>query len=118
MKKKLAMSLATVMLLLSACGGPASREGSSGQTNVSDPSAVPTPPTGGNTIQFAPSATIEETVLVDESDVKITATDLSYTKRAVEVNLSIENNTNKNLSFQGGMRNYYCSSINGYMVDG
>ena len=65
MKKKLAMSLATVMLLLSACGGPASGEGSSssGQTNASDHSAVPTPPTGGNTIQFAPSATIEETVL-------------------------------------------------------
>ena len=120
MKKKLAMSLATVMLLLSACGGPASGEGSSssGQTNASDHSAVPTPPTGGNTIQFAPSATIEETVLVDENDVKITATDLSYTNRAVEVNLSIENNTDKNLSFQGGMRNYYCSSINGYMVDG
>lgn len=119
MKKKLAMSLAAVMLLLSACGGPAFGEASSspGQANTSGPSTVPAPSAGGNTIQFNPSATIEETVLVDESDVKITATGLSYTNRAVEVNLSIENNTDKNLSFQGGMRTYHCSSINGYMTD-
>lgn len=120
MKKKLAMPLAAVMLLLSACGGPVSGGGfsSPGQTDASGPSAVSAPSAGGNAIQFNPSATIEETVLVDESDVKITATDISYTNRAVEVNLSIENNTDKDLSFQSGMRNYHCSSINGYMVDG
>lgn len=120
MKKKLAMSLAVVMLLLSACGGPTSGGGfsSPGQANTSEPGAVPAPSAGGKAIQFNPSAIIEETVLVDESDVKITATGLSYTNRAVEVNLSIENNTDKDLSFQGGTRNYHCSSINGYMVDG
>ncbi len=120
MKKKLAMSLAVVMLLLSACGGPASggESSSSGQTDASGPSADPAPSAGKNTIQFSPSATIEETVLVDESDVKITATGLSYTKRAVEVNLSIENNAGKNLSFRSGMKNYNCSSINRYMMDG
>lgn len=68
MKKKLAMSLAVVTLLLSACGGPASGEAfsSPGQTNTSGPSAVPAPSAGGNAVQFDPSATIEETVLVDD----------------------------------------------------
>lgn len=82
MKKKLALSLAAVMLLLSACGGPASGgesssepSASSGQTSVSASTQVP----GGNAVQFDPSATIEETVLVDESDVKITVTGIKYT---------------------------------------
>lgn len=68
MKKKLAMSLAVVTLLLSACGGLASGEAfsSPGQTNTSGPSAVPAPSAGGNAVQFDPSATIEETVLVDD----------------------------------------------------
>lgn len=68
MKKKLAMSLAVVTLLLSACGGPASGGGSSspGQTNTSRPTTVPAPSAGGNAVQFDPSATIEETVLVDD----------------------------------------------------
>ena len=81
MKKKFAILLATVMLLLTACGGPASGEGSSfsGQTNASRSSTVPTPSAGGNAIQFDPSATIEETVLVDESDIRITATGIKYT---------------------------------------
>ena len=101
MKKKLAMSLVAVMLLLSACGGPASGGGSSspGQANTSGPSAVPAPSAGGNAIQFDPSATIEETVLVDESDIKITATGIKYTAYDVKLSLAIENNSDQDLSF-------------------
>ena len=119
MKKKLAMSLVAVMLLLSACGGPASGGGSSspGQANTSGPSAVPAPSAGGNAIQFDPSATIEETVLVDESDIKITATGIKYTAYDVKLSLAIENNSDQDLSFYSGTSGYNCNSINGYMVD-
>lgn len=119
MKKKLAVSLAVVMLLLSACGGPTSggRSSSPGQADTSGPGAVPAPSAGGNAIQFDPSATIEETILVDESDVKITATGIKYTAYDVKLSLSIENNSNQDLSFCSGTLGYNCNSVNGYMVD-
>lgn len=120
MKKKFALSLVAVILLLSACGGPTSPgtfssepSASSGQTNASASIQVP----GGNAIQFDPSATIEETVLVDESDVKITATGLKYTAYDVKLSLAIENNSDQNLSFYSGTLGYSCNSVNGYMVD-
>lgn len=53
-------------------------------------------------------ATIEETVLVDESNVKITATKLEGN----ELSLLIENNSDISLMFQAGS-----CSINGYMVE-
>ena len=115
MKKKLAMSLAVVMLLLSACGGPTSS--SPGQANTSGLSTVPAPSAGGNAIQFDPSAAIEETVLVDESDIKITATGIKYTAYDVKLSLAIENNSDQDLSFYSGTSGYNCNSINGYMVD-
>lgn len=124
MKKKLALSLAAVMLLLPACGSPASGgesssepSVSSGQTSTSGSSVVSAPSTGGSAVQFDPSATIEETVLVDESDVKITATGLKYTAYDVKLNLSIENNSSQDLSFCSGTLGYNCNSVNGYMVD-
>jgi hypothetical protein len=61
-------------------------------------------------------ATIEETVLVDEADVKITATDLSYSDYQALLHLTIENNTDQDLSFHSGSGDY-SDSINGYMVD-
>ncbi|WP_160637376.1 catabolite control protein A [Pseudoflavonifractor sp. 60] len=119
MKKRFAILLAAVMLL-SACGGPTSpgtssseSSASSGQTSVSASTQVP----GGNAVQFEPSATVEETVLVDESDVKITATGLKYTAYDVKLSLAIENNSDKNLSFYSGTLGYNCNSVNGYMVD-
>lgn len=118
MKKKLAVSLAVVMLL-SACGGPVSSGGSSspGQADASGPSVTPAPSADGNAIQFNPSATIEETVLVDESDIKITATGIKYTAYDVKLSLSIENNSSQDLSFCSGTLGYNCNSVNGYMVD-
>jgi hypothetical protein len=69
-------------------------------------------------VQFDPAATIEEMVLVDESDVKITATGLKYTAYDVKLSLAIENNSSQDLSFYSGTSGYNCNSINGYMVDG
>lgn len=122
MKKDLAMSLAAVMLLLSACGGPASGGDSSpfpSSEQASSPisSQAPAHPASGGTARFDPSATIEETVLVDESDVKITATGIKYTAYDVKLSLSIENNSSQDLSFHSGTLGYSCNSINGYMVN-
>ena len=58
-------------------------------------------------------ATISETVLLDESGVKITAKSLSEDELfGTELKLMIENNSGKDLTFQ--CRN---SSVNGYMMD-
>lgn len=66
---------------------------------------------------FKTDAEIEETVLTNENDIKITATDLSYTDYSVELNLIIENNSDENLSFVTGSVGYSCCAINGYMID-
>ncbi len=63
------------------------------------------------------SATIEETVITDEAGVKITATDLSYTDYSVDLELLIENNTDRNLQFHAGTLANTTNSINGYMVE-
>ncbi len=61
------------------------------------------------------NAKIEETVLVDESGIKIIANALNYTQYSVDVDLTIENNTEKDLSFCCGTMGYSCNSVNGYM---
>ena len=58
---------------------------------------------------------IEETVLVDESDVKITATELELTSTAAELTLTLENNTDKDLTFRGTGSNG--NAVNSYMVN-
>lgn len=88
MKKTLAVCLAALMLFsLSAVGASA-----------------------------ADGPTIEETVLVDESDVKITATKLEVTGTAAEITLTLENNTDKSLTFHSSKD--YGNAVNGYMIDG
>lgn len=121
MKKKFAILLAVTMLLLSACDGTTSTEpstASSGQTKAPDPGIASVQPPDEIDIQFDPSATIEETVLVDESNVKITAIGLKYTAYEVKLSLTIENNSSQDLSFYSGTMGYSCNAVNGYMVDG
>ena len=60
--------------------------------------------------------TIEETVLWDEKGVKITATELTYTKYDAELSLLIENNSDKEVSIIAGSAGYCCNVVNGYMV--
>lgn len=63
------------------------------------------------------TANIGETVLIDENNIKVIATDLEYTDYSVDLNLKIENNSDKDLSFISGSVGYSCNSVNGYMVD-
>lgn len=63
----------------------------------------------------AEGPTIEETVLVDESNIKITASAFEVTDNYAELMLTFENNTDKNLSFRASSD--YGNAVNGYMVD-
>lgn len=59
---------------------------------------------------------IEETVLLDENDVKITATELTYSNYTAELHLLIENNSSREYTFASGTIGYSCNAVNGYMV--
>lgn len=66
---------------------------------------------------FSKKASIEETVLVDESGIRITAVELTYTDYSAELTLLLENNSDRDLSFRCGTLGYSCNSVNGYMID-
>ena len=115
MKRILALVLALVMLLsFTACGSPSDEEIKQPSNNTIDNNSnsgkneQPEQPTNSVTAKAA----INETVLVDEAGIKITAKSLEECFMGTEIKLLIENNSGKDLMFQ--TRN---SSINGYMID-
>lgn len=104
MKKVLVAALGVTMALcLTACGNEQDSMGLKDADKVSG---------------FDTSYNVEETVLVDENDVKITVTGLTYRDYDVVVNLIMENNSDKNLSFGSGMGSKSSSTANGYMFGG
>ena len=66
--------------------------------------------------EFAKDATIEETVLYDENDVKITATDLNYGNYSANLEVTIENNSDEKLSFVSESVSCAQNAINGFMI--
>ena len=111
MKKKFLFVLLVLAMLasLSACSGSAGNPPSP-ESGVSEPSDATSDP-------FNVNVTLDDTVLVDEDGVKITATGLAHTAYSVDLELTIENNSGKDLSFVSGSLGYSCNSVNGYMVD-
>ena len=67
---------------------------------------------------FDTTATVEETVLYNDNDVVITANELLYSAYNVKLSVTIENNSEKQLSFVSGSIGYSVNSVNGYMVEG
>lgn len=63
---------------------------------------------------FNTNATLPETVLMDESSVKITATSLTYIAYSVDLQLAIENNSGKALPIGDA---YGSLSVNGFKTD-
>lgn len=116
MKKKILSVLLAfaLLIILPACGGPADEPPMTKSASIPDLSAQ-TDKTMG---RFHTDAILDETVLTDEGGVKITATGLTYTEYSVDLDLTIENNSGKDLSFVSGSLGYNCNSINGYMIDG
>lgn len=65
---------------------------------------------------FRKTGTIEETVLYDQGNVKITARNLIYDHHGVKLSLIMENNTQQPLTFLSGTIGYCRNAVNGYMV--
>ncbi|OUN23065.1 catabolite control protein A [Pseudoflavonifractor sp. An85] len=116
MKTKLMSALLVLAMLstLTACGGS---NGNQPSSESSAPASEAPENTNETLGLFNKTATLDETVMVDEGGVKITATGLTYTNYSVEVGLTIENNSGKDLSFVSGSIGYSCNSVNGYMVE-
>lgn len=114
MKKSFILILTLLLVLsVSACSKPVE--------NSSSADIASTASTEENKFSaplgtFRKKAQINETVLFDENNVKITATGLVYDSYDVEVEVLLENNTDKDLSFACGSSGYSCNSINGYMI--
>ena len=122
MKTRLMAVLLAIAVLttLSACKSTDIPSGSldGGNRTSSGASAKESPTQDNETLgQFQATATLDETILVDENGVKITATELTYTSYTADLAITIENNSGKDLSFISGSLGYSCNSINGYMVD-
>ena len=66
--------------------------------------------------EFDKSGKIEKTVLIDEMDVKVTATEISYGNSRAELKLTLENNSSEDLTFIAGSMGYSANSVNGYMI--
>ena len=112
MKKILCFLMALAMTVsLAACGGNTALGGDASGNKDSGREDSPPPE------MFTSQSTIEETVLVDEKDVKITATGLTYTDYSAELAVTIENNSTQDLAFHSATLSYSCNSVNGYMVD-
>lgn len=67
--------------------------------------------------EFNTEATIGKTVIYDENNIKITADELAYSAFSADLSVTIENKTDKNLSFVCGSSGYCVNSVNGFMVD-
>ena len=109
----------TLALSLSACGTSSDEPLQSNESHHTEQSTSATVAEKPKETlgEFSKTATIEETVMIDENGVKITATGLKYTNYSVEVELNIENNSDNNLSFISGSAGYSCNSVNGYMTN-
>ena len=66
---------------------------------------------------FQKTATLEPTVLYDENNLKITATELSYNNYSAKLNILIENNSQKSMKFICESMAYSCNSVNDYMIE-
>lgn len=122
MKKLISGVLALVIVLsLAGCSKP-DNSGSSNSISSNDVSAEKT---SSDDIKFdskdvippmATSASIEPTMLLDQSGVKVTATSIEYTNYSVDVNVHIINENDEEVTLSSNTLAYSENSINGYMI--
>ena len=118
MKKLLAIILAALLALsFAACTSSNERN-----DTVSDDKSVSAVEENGDETEleelgeFNEEPTIKKTVLVDNDDIKITATKLEYTGYSAELTIEMENKTKGELSVTSGTAGYSANSVNGYMI--
>lgn len=66
--------------------------------------------------RFDKNGKIEETVLIDQDNIKVTAKSLKYEDNEAKLELLLENNSGVNLTFISGSIGYSANSVNGYMM--
>lgn len=108
---KIMVAIVVVGALLASCGSSESTIDKEIVENAGE-EAEETTEEAAEEETAAETVTIEETVLLDESGIKITATGLEDGRFGTDLKLLIENNGDKNVTVQA--RN---SSVNGFMVD-
>ena len=117
----LVMALA-VGMTLAACGKSASTDEATGKTSVreekGEDDAEKEDNSNSQTPVFKTDATIEPTVLVDQDGIRITADELNYVGNNPQLSLTLENNTDKKLSFHSGTLGFDMNAVNGYMMPG
>ncbi len=131
MKKALAVLLLASAIMLAGCGSAGEEKASAASSDAESAEAVKSEAESSNPaaeeeeeeeiekgayVPFAGTATIEDTVLVDEKGIKITASNLSYNSYQATMDLLIENNSDKDLSVISGSLGYSCNAVNGYTV--
>lgn len=127
MKKSVALLIILCLILTAAgCGNakPAAPEpiASAGNTVPAEETAeVPETthhaPLSTPLPTFEKTTTIEPTVLYQENNVTITATQLRCQNYSVDVELLIENNSSEPLTFICESLGYSCNSVNGHMIE-
>lgn len=116
MRKKLLPVIAcSVVLVLTACGMPQNKNAGEHNRNDDRQNAEMMTEEAGFE-EFQKTASIEETVLFESGDIRITATGLEYTEYSADITVVIENNSDKELTFISNSIGYSCNSVNGYMI--
>jgi len=105
MKKQLFTVIISGLLLLTACGSNV-QNNNNGNSNDDFVALAP----------FKKEATIEETILYNENNLKITATSLTYGNYSADLALKFENNSDKNLTFIAQSIGYSRNAINDTML--
>lgn len=136
MKKKLVLGLLVMQcLLLGACGteqeSPVTITPNESVEEATEEEEIEEEPEEENIVEeikdvvssapkkmFSSQATIEETTMVDQNDVKIIANSIEYTDSRATLHITIENNSDQDLSFYSDTLGYSMNTINGYVVSG
>lgn len=114
MKQTIAVLLSLMLVLsLAACGSGADQSTGSEQTQET---ATAKPESTGDLPEFLKTAAIEETVLLDQDGLRITATNLSYSSYSADIELLIENNSSEDYEIISESVGYSCNAVNDCMV--
>lgn len=135
MKKGLVVLLLASAMMLTSCGSTEEQSASAASSDTESAELVETEEESSDNASeneeeeeseeeiekvaitpFFGTGTIEDTVIVDEKDVKITASNLSYDNYEATMDLLIENNSDEDLSFYSGTLGYNCNAVNGYTI--
>ncbi len=125
MQKILAGVLTALMILsLGACGESAQNpaEAVGNGSEIAETKGEETEPVSDSREElflepFDTSPTIEEKVLWENENFRVTATGLSYTSGSADLNLMLENRGNETLTFRCQTAVYAVNAVNGYMID-